>query len=307
MKRQRKRSTSSLPRKVDITMCLLTLLIFREYYRNDDHDDQSAPTVERLIKSGRPYDDFMSTCLSEVLDYIPLGLGSDKTRRANPYNTSLVMPTHLEADNGRWNPELFLNTKVAAGDCWMMGASLHIDATEKFLQTNKDCKLHAFEPIPLYAKNGDIAKAAVVHEYGLGFKSDTFQMLDVKINDAETSSYWYSQEIKKFGRNGGAGGRIEPFSKALEDAGGSYPSALILYCQGCEQMVLPDAHQADLLKHISTILFVAHQYPSYRFAFPSNKVWEYCEVQYLLQQTHVKTGGIAYGWERWELKQKSRI
>lgn len=283
-------------------MCILTLLIVGNY----NNDSSQATTTADQVQQQPPDDNYMSMCLNENLEYIPLGLGEGGLRKANPYNESLAMPTHLEAHTGRWNEELFVDTKVVAGDCWMMGAALHMDLTRRFLQTNKDCKLHAFEPIPFYARVRDVQKvAASIHEYGLGLKSDTFQVMDVNVNDPVASSYWYTKEIKRLARSGGAGGRIEPFSRALQDAGGSYPTALILYCQGCEQSVLPAA--ANVLKHISTIMFVYHQYPVYRYSHRTTNIWQYCEIQYLLQQTHVKTGGFAYGWERWELKQKSAI
>lgn len=307
MKRQRKGSTKSLQRKVDITMCILTLLIVGNYNKDSSRQAITTTTAPTDHVQQVP-DDYMSMCLNENLEYIPLGLGDDGLRKANPYNESIAMPTHLEAHTGRWNEELFVDAQVGGGggDCWMMGASLHMDLTRRFLQTNKDCKLHAFEPIPFYAHMKDVQKvAASVHEYGLGLKSDTFQVMDININDPVTSSYWYTKEVKRLARSGGAGGRIEPFSRALQDAGGSYPNALILYCQGCEHSVLPAA--ASVLEHISTIMFVYHQYPVYRYSHRTTNIWQYCEIQYLLQQTHVKTGGFAYGWERWELKQKSAI
>ena len=272
-----------------------------------DYNYQRAPGIESgsILSAEPPSDTFMSKCLDHNVDALPLGLGDGKKPMINPFNVSVMYPSHWEAQSGRWNPSIVTENRVSfGGDCrvWMMGAVRNNNVFQKLIQRNPACQFHIFEPIPYFFNEihtifGD---NVIAHPYGLASQTGTFKVSPDMDRNPEVLRYWYAEwELKLIQRNGGLTGTLEPFSRAIQDAG--EPTTLVLDCEGCELTVLPEALRAGLLQSIPIIQFVLHQFPTYSYGKPCDRLWFLCELRYRLQQSHTMTGGVAFGWERWEL------
>ena len=101
------------------------------------------------------------------------------------------------------------------------------------------------------------------------------------------------------GKGGDIEIQIKTFEHALAQSDG-IPALLQINCEGCEFDFLPGAKKYGLLDKVSVIQIGWHSYGDIGLGA---RAWQLCEIRQMLAETHTMTWGLAFGWERWELKQ----
>ena len=260
-----------------------------------------------------PKDAFLLSCLRTILTNHQLPIGEPNhprlanAVRAHHYDAQRL---HLWNADSRFDPLKALEQTKDDGDAsisasppcsvWELGAHTRADDTATFLKRYAHCQYHAYEPVEEFAvqlQNKWKSESRVTaHAYGVGESAQEFSLPKAALKGQSTF----------IAESGGANvntpdttttARIVPFQQALDDAGGQYPTLLHMNCEGCEWDFLPQAHAAGFLQQVPVIQIGTHNYGAMGLG---PRIWQLCEIRYLLSQTHdMVEGGVAFAWERW--------
>ena len=261
-------------------------------------------------------------CLHNVLsNYLPIGYGRPRLR-----TTQLTVFAHLwdSGDHAKWNAEMRISPDIEElhqantpdGDgcnVWEVGAHKTAYDSHELLKNYRYCKFHAFEPIPKYyralkehismSRKEYVRTNIIPYNYGLSSTNATFYVSADNLQEQST----YIGESSTTSATTGGGikgdtivGHIKTFDYAIQDTGGKKPTLLHINCEGCEWEMIPQAISTGFIKDIPIIQIGTHNYGRVGLG---TRVWQYCEIHALLNQTHrMVEGGTPFAWERWVLR-----
>ena len=251
-------------------------------------------------------------CLKNVLfNELPIARGKD------PGTTKDVVFAH-HGDAGHWQT---WNRAIAARmqglkaldrlatsgkmcSIWEVGANVAADDSKLLIAMYGTCKYHAFEPVPDF--NEKLEKVwkdenrMTVHKFGIGGKNQTFSVS----KDALAGQDGVSTFLGDGTDSNKAGAEvfnvnIKSFDYVLEKTDG-IPTLVQMNCEGCEWTFLREAFEHGWIKKVPMIQIGWHQYGDVGVGA---RAWDLCEIRNMLSETHVMDYGLAFGWERWSLKE----
>lgn len=177
---------------------------------------------------------------------------------------------------------------------WEVGANIAADDSRDLMKMYGHCRYHAFEPVPLFSEklkqSWKDEPRMKVHEYGIGEKDNVIRVTEDALQGVST--------FLADGKGGNIEIQIKTFEHALAQSDG-IPTLLQMNCEGCEFDFLPGAKKHGLLDKVSVIQIGWHSYGDVGLGA---RAWQLCEIRKMLAETHTMTWGLAFGWERWELK-----
>ena len=177
---------------------------------------------------------------------------------------------------------------------WEVGANVAAADSRHLMKMYGHCRYHAFEPVSLFSKKlKEIWKSESrmkVHEYGIGEDDTVIRVTEDALQGEST--------FLADGQGGDIEIKIKTFEHALAKSDG-IPSLLHINCEGCEWDFLPGAKKHGLLDKVSVIQIGWHSYGKIGLGA---RAWQLCEIRNMLAETHTMTWGLAFGWDRWELK-----
>ena len=285
---------------------------------NDDLEEQQQRQQQVSSIQKEEKDNFMLSCLKNTLENeLPMSKTKKRMQRQCP-NLDIAYAHHWDAGNQYlWNPNCeFRLTRMdvldklnPSGNCsiWEVGAHKKADDSRALMKIYDKCQYHAYEPIPTYStvlrKNWAGESRMTVHGYGIGKEDTTFPVPESLL--AGQATYIADNKGKNSGSAGSEGGSevtatIKSFDNTIEAAKG-IPTLLHMNCEGCEWDFLVDAKHHGFLEKVPAIQVGWHNYGEVGMG---TRVWQLCEIREMLSETHTMTSGLAFGWDRWELKKK---
>lgn len=286
------------------------------YYLKYDYQKQQDDAGENAHS-----DESYTLCLEETLLNLPIGRGPHHKRKGLPNDQLLVWAHHFDARNGKkWNEQIrfedldnFLQktdmkegaVEVGSGTnnqapckVWEIGAHTAAYDSSVLMEKYPQCEYHAYEPIPLYfntlMKNWNGTKNMHLHNYGISKDDGSFNVSSSVLKGQST----FIGDSKQANVNTGDISTvvIKNFDFAVNDAGGK-PTLLHMNCEGCEWTLLPGAVESGFIKDIPIIQISFHNYGESGLG---QRVIDYCTIRAMLSQTHNRTKGVPFAWERWE-------
>lgn len=257
-------------------------------------------------------------CLKHVLfNELPIARGQDRgTTKA------VVFAHHGDAGHWQvWNRALAARMKglktldrLTSGgkacNVWEVGANIAANDSRELIALYGTCKYHAFEPVPEFNEKLEEAwkdeNRMTVHKFGIGDKNQTFSVSKNSLAGKDGVATFLGDGADITASAKLVNITIKSFDYALEKADG-IPSLVQMNCEGCEWDFLKDALEHGWLREVPIIQIGWHQYGNIGVGA---RAWELCEIRKTLSETHVMDYGLAFGWERWslrELKKQNKV
>lgn len=278
--------------------------------------EQQQPSSPSSTHAEEQNEKFMLSCLKNALqNELPMSKTKKRMQKQCP-NLDIAYTHHWDAGNTHlWNPNVeFRLTRMDAldklnpsGNCtiWEVGAHKKADDSRALMKIYDKCHYHAYEPIPTFStilrKNWAGESRMTVHGYGIGKADTTFPVPESLLAGQAT----YIADKDKNNSNSGSGGgvvtaTIKSFDNTIDAAHG-IPTLLHMNCEGCEWEFLVDAKQHGFIEKVPVVQIGWHNYGEVGMG---TRVWQLCEIREMLSETHIMRSGLAFGWDRWELKKK---
>jgi FkbM family methyltransferase len=271
--------------------------------------DSSSVKSNAILLPQSNEDEFQVSCLKNVLwNELPIASGKDKGTKRD-----VVFAHHGDAGHWKvWNKAIdsrFKNLKILdsydesanhGNKCrvWEIGANVAADDSKAMMKMYKNCEYYAFEPVPyfnelLVAKWKDEGRMTI-HKFGIGNTDASFNITNDVLQGKNGVSTFLGDA---------SGGDIEiqikSFDYALSHSNG-IPTMIQMNCEGCEWTVIPEALKHGWLQKVSIIQIGWHSYGKVGIGA---RAWQLCEIREMLSRTHVMDYGLAFGWERWSIKE----
>lgn len=249
--------------------------------------------VENILKNELP-----------ILPVQGLKVMNGKNQMAD-FHTAVLAHHGDTGDWRRWNRAFSVRSQPlphleqAGLNCsvWEVGANTKAESSRQYIQQYPNCQYHAYEPIPDFVieleKNWKGENRMHIHAYGLAAKNNTFMVPKASLHGDHGVATYIGDA-----KGGEIEAKIRSFDYALADAGG-IPTMLDINCEGCEFDFLMQAHQHGFLKQVPVIQIGWHSYGSVGVGM---RTWQICEIRMKLSETHDMVQGLAFGWERWSIK-----
>jgi FkbM family methyltransferase len=250
-------------------------------------------------------ENFMLSCLKNALhNELPMSK-TKKSMQSKCPGCDIAFAHHWDAGHRKlWSPAVEYRLKPMdaldkrKNNCtiWEVGAHEKADDSKALMKIYDQCRYHAFEPIPNFSTKLRQRWAGesrmTIHTYGIGKEDSSFSVSEEALKGQAT--YIADQS------GGSIQAQIKSFDYALEDSEG-IPTLLHMNCEGCEWQFLEDAKKHGFLNKVPVIQVGWHNYGDVGLGA---RVWQLCELREMLSETHVMSSGLAFGWDRWELKDK---
>mmetsp|Transcript_9098 Transcript_9098/g.13633 ORF Transcript_9098/g.13633 Transcript_9098/m.13633 type:complete len:319 (-) Transcript_9098:22-978(-) len=269
----------------------------------DDVSDDD--TIQKLAKAEEQNSKLK--CLSKVLTELPIQKGKDKGT-----NLPTVFPHHGDAGHWQvWNRALdkrfkglkALDRLVTSGNTcsvWEVGANVAAQDSKDLMALYGTCKYHAFEPVPDFNKkleeNWKDENQMTVHKFGIGGKDQIFGVSRNALKGNDGDATFLDDSNKQAGE---VKIHIKSFDYVLEKTDG-IPSMVEMNCEGCEWNFLMEALKHGWIKKVPIVQIGWHSYGDVGIGL---RAMQLCDIRVLLSETHVMDYGLAFGWERWSLKE----
>lgn len=193
---------------------------------------------------------------------------------------------------------------AASGDTcsvWEVGANIASVDSKDLIAMYGSCKYHGFEPFPDFnEKLEEVWKddnRMTVHKFGIAGEDKTFSVSKDVLAGIDGASTFLGDGTDAAGAEVDI--HIKSLDYALEKADG-IPTLLEMNCEGCEWSFLKEAFEHGWIKKVSIIQIGWHVYGDIGVGA---RAWELCEIREKPSETHVMDYGLAFGWERWSLKE----
>ena len=177
---------------------------------------------------------------------------------------------------------------------WEVGGNVKAAASRGMMKMYGHCQYHAFEPVPLFSEKLEQSwkdePRMKVHKYGIGKKDNVIRVTADALQGEST--------FLADGKGGDVEIKIKTFEHALAQSDG-IPTLLYINCEGCEWDFLVEAKKHGFIEKVPVIDIGWHSYGEIGLGA---RAWQLCEIRNMLAETHTMSFGLAFGWERWEIK-----